>query len=386
MTDRLTHLMSEEADRIDVPRAPADVVLSRGHQLRRRRRAGLVVAGLAALAVVGTGAATLTPSLDERDTVLEPAAVAPEQAGADASGAVFSIGTTLYLDDGATTTSIDDESVKSIYYTSAGILVRHGDNPYSDGGGPQRFTLVTPEGAAQPLNLATEGTVHATDPDQPYLAYAEDAGRERSIVVVDVRTETEVARVAVPQARADFAPVALDGDRVFLGDDSRTLMIDWRTGAVSVSGDLRGYPAVADGRAVVGFGADMSVIEVATGATLLTTSVGPEAYGYLTLSPTGRYAVLHREERSGTVRPDSIEVFDISTGASVMLAGPGDTWSWTTDDQLFGLDDDGLLTRCSAASGQCTSAQLDLTVLPGSESDPEDFSDDLVLGGQVRES
>ena len=122
MTDRLTHLMSEEADRIDVPRAPADVVLSRGHQLRRRRRAGLVVAGLAALAVVGTGAATLTPSLDERDTVLEPAAVAPEQAGADASGAVFSIGTTLYLDDGATTTSIDDASVKSIYYTSAGIL------------------------------------------------------------------------------------------------------------------------------------------------------------------------------------------------------------------------------------------------------------------------
>ncbi len=246
MTDRLAHLMTDEAERLDVPHAPADAVLSRGRRLRRRHRAGQVVAGLAALAVVGTGVATLTQQPDERGAVLDPAA-APEQAGSDAFGAVFSIGTTVYLDNGATTATIDDGAIKSMYYTSAGIVVRHGDNPYSDGGGPQRFSLVTADGQVKPLDLETMEAVHATDPTQPYLAYVEDDRGSRSVVVLDVRTDKEVARVAVPQSRADFAPVAFDGDRVYLGDGRRTLVIDWRTEDVSISDVVRGYPVVADG-------------------------------------------------------------------------------------------------------------------------------------------
>ena len=64
-------------------------------------------------------------------------------------GATFTVGVTAYLDGGAVTATIDDKAVKSSYYTSVGLLVRHGNNNYSDGGGPQRFSLVTPNGTVK---------------------------------------------------------------------------------------------------------------------------------------------------------------------------------------------------------------------------------------------
>ena len=41
----------------------------------------------------------------------------------------------------------------------------------------------------------------STDPDQPYLAYAEEVDGVVQVVVLDVRDESEVARVPVPDAK-----------------------------------------------------------------------------------------------------------------------------------------------------------------------------------------
>ena len=59
---------------------------------------------------------------------------------------VFAYGNEVFYDGPRHRSAIDDTAVKSLFYTSAGVVVRHGDNSWSDGGGPQRFSLVTPDG------------------------------------------------------------------------------------------------------------------------------------------------------------------------------------------------------------------------------------------------
>ena len=66
----------------------------------------------------------------------------------------------------------------------------------------------------------------STDPGQPYLAYA-DAGAARSqVVVLDVSTDAEVARVDVPGVPDwggwEAPPVALDGEDVFVSSQTGT--------------------------------------------------------------------------------------------------------------------------------------------------------------------
>ena len=139
-----------------------------------------------------------------------------------------------------------------MYYTSAGVLVRHGNNPYSDGGGPQRFSLVRPDGSVDPIDVVTEETVHSTDPGAPYLAYAETVDGTVEIVVRDLRDDSEAARVPMP---GDFSwggwpapPVALSGDLVYVGTEDVARTVSWRTGEVAEVDTVRpGYPDVSGG-------------------------------------------------------------------------------------------------------------------------------------------
>src|SRR5436190_20764702 len=134
MTERLKQLLGGEADGLPIPPAPTNAVIRQGRGLRRRNRMVVGAAGLAAAAVVGGAALTLAPGEDGRDT-------APDAAATPPAGAVYAVGNTVYLDDGARSVTVDDKAVKSLYYTSAGVLVRQGNNAWSDGGGPQRFSL-----------------------------------------------------------------------------------------------------------------------------------------------------------------------------------------------------------------------------------------------------
>ena len=98
---------------------------------------GIGAAGLALAGVLGTGIGLAVTGGDDGTNVVDDNA-----ATGRLHGATFTVGVTAYLDGGAVTATIDDQAVKSSYYTSAGLLVRHGENNDSDGGGPQRLSLI----------------------------------------------------------------------------------------------------------------------------------------------------------------------------------------------------------------------------------------------------
>ncbi|MBU1801854.1 MAG: hypothetical protein KKA97_06380, partial [Actinobacteria bacterium] len=82
MTERLTALMTAEADLLDVPPAPTATVLTRGRTLRRRRRGAQLGTGLAALALVAGVGLAVTSGSDDRRDALDPSG--SPSAGADA--------------------------------------------------------------------------------------------------------------------------------------------------------------------------------------------------------------------------------------------------------------------------------------------------------------
>lgn len=382
MTERLSDLMTAEADLLDIPAPPATAVLSRGRRLRRQRHGLQLGAGLAALALVGGLTVALTGN-DDTPAALDPSASPSSPASLPDLGAVFAIGPEVYLTGPGVTATIDDVAVKSMYYTSAGVLVRHGDNNYSDGGGDQRFSLVTPDGTVKPIDVVTNEVVPGVDVDQALLAYAEVVDGTVEVVVHDLTSDEEVARVPVPDATEwggwSAPPVSLTGDDVYVGTDDIARVVDWRTGEVSESNNVApGFPPqVYGGLATELFDAMPRIYDPTTGNTVATLESNNQAYG-LSLSPDGRFAMV--DTMSGPV-----DVYSVETEKTVTVPQGGGL-AWAPDGTLISLDDSGELTTCSAETGECATEQLDLDVLPNSSSDPEDFSDDVVLGNDIRES
>ncbi len=391
MTERLKDLMHRAVDDLVVPPAPSAEVLRHG-RAARRHRGYAVVAGAAAAVVLASGVGFVAVGDDPgrrpgpgvgTGTGTDPNAADPDDAeptGAVASasglrGAVFSVGTTVFLDGGARTATIDDKAIKSSYYTSAGLLVRHGNNNYSDGGGPQRFSLVRPDGSVSPVSVVTEETVPGVDATQPYLAYTEVEDGVVQVVVHDVATDQEVARVDLP---GDFEwggwsgpPVALSGDTVYVGTDDVVRTVDWRTGEVGQT-DVVEPPGflIEGGRTVGREGDDSTVVDVATGETLLSVPAGK--HGYLTLSPDGLFATLDTGK--------AFDVYDVGSGDHVSFDGAAYDYGWTPEDDLARLQDHRVVT-CSATTGECRT---------GSETIPSEgggtAADDVRFAGQTFES
>jgi hypothetical protein len=381
VTERLADLMHRAVDDLSVPPAPSAELLRHGRDVRRRR--GLVTAAGAAAAVVvasGIGVVALGGDDDKGNGKDRPSQVADIAGGL--TGPVFAIGTTVYLDGGTRTATIDDKAVKSMYYTSAGVVVRHGNNNYSDGGGPMRFSLVTPDGVVRPLDVTFEETVPSADPDEPYLAYAEEVDGVVQVVVLDVRDGSEAARVPVPDAKTwggwTAPPVALDGDLVYVGTDDVQRVVDWRTGEVSTTDAVDpGYPNVRDGHAVVYADRSWSVVDVSDGSVIF--AVGKNQF--LSLSPDGRYAL----SQSFDADDPQAQLVDLGTGTAVPLDIKGNGLGWSPDDSVFALTGSEL-TTCPAATGTCTTTTLTLSVVPDSNQSDQNFDDDLRLGGMTYES
>lgn len=309
---------------------------------RRRRTAALGIGAAGAAAAVALGAVML-PSTGSGDAASDPGI-----------GPAFSAGTTVFYGNGDNTAKIDDKAVKSLFYTSAGVLVRHGDNPWSDGGGPQRFSLVAPDGTVTRLRLVSEETVHVTDADQPYVVYGENRDGRLQAVVYDVAADREEARIDVAATEDSWFPVSFDGDSVWLqnGYDGKSYVVDWRTGTVEES-DISGIASVAGGHAVSGADGASTVIDVATGETLLTGS----GNGYFELSPDGRYATFADEMGRG------FDVYDVSAG-EVTSSFDSDVfgWSWTPGGELFKVGKDEV-TTCSPSTGECSGQTVDIPEL-----------------------
>lgn len=374
MTERLSTLLREEAAALHVPAPAAAEILATGHRLRRRNRVTAGVASAAVLVVVAGGVAVGLA----QDGGKEARDIGPTEAPG-LSGAAFTVGTTVYLEDGTVSAQIDDKAVKSSYFTSAGLLVRHGKNNFSDGGGPQRFSLVTPDGTVKSVSVVTEETVPGVDPEQPYLAYTEVVDGVVQVVVHDVSTDEEVARVPMP---GDFTwggwsgpPVALSGDTVYVGTDEVAHTVNWRTGEVAETKAIGpGYPDIAGGRALEYLpGSDTVVVDVATGEELLRVPTGDS--GYLDLSPDGRFAT------QGSYDGDeSFKVFDIDAGTSITIDGTEWDFGWSADGDLVRLAD-GHLVTCSTATGECTQG-TETIPLEGGGVEPKDVR----FAGQTYES
>ncbi len=370
MTERLSALLRAEADTVDVPSPPAAEVVSQGHRLRRRHRIGTAAATFAVVAALTLGGGYAVSKVGGDDEALEPAGPSTGH------GAVFTLGTTVFYDGGTKSATIDDKAIKSTYYTSAGLLVRHGNNNYSDGGGPQRFSLVTEDGTVHPVSVVTEEVVPGVDPGQPYLAYAEVVDGEVQVVVHDISTDEEVARVPVPDAKKwggwSAPPVALSGDIVYVGTDDVERTVNWRTGEVGTTDAIGpGYPDVSGGRAVEQTGHQMTVVDVATGKVLLSVDAGRS--GYLQLSPDGRFATIDSEGKR-------VDVYDVAAGTHVTLDGQSFDYGWSPDGDLFKVKGQRLIT-CSTSTADCTTTDLTIPAEGGGTS-----PDDLRYGNQTYES
>lgn len=344
MTEPLTRLLHDVGDDLQTPPAPATAVLERGRSLRRRRTALLTAGASVAVVAVLTGALLLPGS--GADRAVDPVAPSGDPTFA---GVTYAVGNEVFLDGGETAVEIDDRAVKSLYYTSAGVLVRHGENSSSDGGGPQRFTLIRPDGTTDPVSVETEENAHGADPTQPYLAWTEVVDGGVEVVVHDVDTDTEVARVPV-EGRFTWSPppVALDGDTVYVGGrsgrDPALLAVDWRTGEVTESALEAYFPEVSAGRAVT----DEGVVDV-DGSEVLPAR-GQDTF--IRLAPDSRLAVV-RSFEPGV----GGEVIDLDTGEGLPL--PAADGGWSVGNQPFEVVD-GVLTVCSPTTGECLERAVDL--------------------------
>ncbi len=274
----------------------------------------------------------------------------------------------MFYDGGEHRTSIDDKAIKSMYFTSAGLLVRHGNNNASDGGGPQRFSLVTPDGTEEPVSVVTEESVPGVDPDQPYLAYTTVEHGTVHLHVHDVATDEGVADVTVPGQLSwggwSGPPVALAGDTAYVGTDTATYAVDWRTGEVATTRNVPpGYPDVQGGRAVTATRTRVAVVDVTTGKALLDLP-RPGGTGYLSLSPDGRFAAM--DDTDGK----AFEVYDVDTGSHVTIDGASYDFGWTAGGDLFTIRKHHVVT-CSTSTAECATGSAEIPTEGGGVS-PED--------------
>lgn len=340
MTERLATLMRGEADVLDVPAAPAREILATGHRLRRRRDLTRGAAGVSALAVAAVAVVTLGGGHPSETLPAAPSDVTPQVS--------WAVGDTVYLGDGSTTAPMP-EVAQTLYYTSAGLLVRTNKDGSSDGGAPFHFELVTRDGTTTKLGVTLGEVVPSTDATEPYLAWATMTDGKIQIVVHDVGTDRDVATVDVP-GTFDWGgwsapPVALSGDLVYVGTNDKAEVVNWRTGEATTTDVVPGssMPSVNGGREVVHGNGSMLVVDAETGKTLLDISSG----GNVALSPDGRFAMVTAGQ--GT------DVYDIDTGSKVQVPSSG--WAWAYDGGHVFRVHDSTLETCSTQTGQCQSTK-----------------------------
>ena len=362
MTDRLSTLLHDEATRLAVPPPAPDGVLRRGRSLRRRRQlaSGLAIAVVAA--AVGGTAVALTSYGPGHERLTEPAAPSRYL-----EGGAFAVGSRIHV-AGTDTVARIPGKVKALYYTSAGVVVRHGTDSNTDAPGPSKYSLVTPAGLIRALDLELGDRVPSTEPGAPYLAYADADAGGWAVVVRDVSTDTEVARVHVdgsftPDGWA-APPVALSGDTVYVALDDRNVAVDWETGKVGTQESLApGYFGVTGGRVIsTDKDSTIRVVDLATGKELLTYP--GDHFAYVTLSPDGRYAKVVLQDESAAIEPpdvgeeDGFQVFDLETGKRTTFHRPAWDLGWTPDGHLLGATDSEV-TLCAADTGTCTTTEAD---------------------------
>lgn len=339
MTDRLATLMHGEMETLDVPGVPTPEILAAGHRLRRRRTwtrvtaaSGVIVVALATVAAVTLG--------DHSSTTPGPASTAK-----DTPTLAYGIDDTVYVGDDATPVQLP-EVAQTLYYTSAGILVRTNKDGSSDGGAPFHFELIGVDGKATKLGVTLGEVVPSTDATQPYLAWATMSDGKIQVVVHDVSTDQDVARVDVPGSFTwggwDAPPVSLSGDLVYVGTDDHAEVVDWRTGQAHASDVVPGstFATIVDGRYLDLRDGGVDVLDAESGKVLMHAS---GAVNDAELSPDGRFAVVSQGGQD--------KLYDLDTGATSHISLSSYGWAYD-GDSVYGVSG-STLTSCSTITGAC---------------------------------
>ncbi|WP_435745748.1 hypothetical protein [Nocardioides sp. SYSU DS0663] len=358
MTERLSALMHERAEELGVPPPPAQQILARGRQARRRR-ARIRASAFASLAVVcaaGFVALNRGPADEER--------LDGDLRIADTSRAMSS-----YVSEGAY--AIDDEltiganrfqwhePIKALHYTSAGVVIQSGTNPDRDEGGSS-YALVTPTGEWSSIDVALDDQIVGFETTSPRFAYAEPTDAGFDLVVHDAATDEEVARQPVEldtQASGWRAPpAAIHGDVVWVRGDGAWTEWDWRTGDVRpVTGSESTYEVAG------GVWADWSnrerwlIRSMDDGNLVGELDLRPGWYGFF--SPDGRFMRAFPNMKGSESSVD-YEFFSVATGDSWQLSNVLDghysrvEFGWSPDGHILKLLDD-TLSVCEPNTGDC---------------------------------
>lgn len=399
MVERLTQLLRTEADTLDIPQPPIATIVSEGRRAQRRR---LAVPALAAAAVAVVGALTILPSInadpgDPTVSVHDRRAASftdPQAAAADRaytqSGA-FAAGANVYFGDYRKGVNVQDPAVRGLYYTSVGVLVRQGKDYTMDDSNQDEYSLVGTDGSVIGLDLSLGDVSPSTDPTQPYMAYARKGAVDWEVIIFDLRSGETAAIVPVEGSFTwggwDAPPVALSGDRVYVGLDDATLSVNWRTGvATTTSLPASRYPDVnADRYRNVdndtsggALSATVQVLDATTGdVVFVLPDVGDR---FASLSPDGKRVLVLPYlpvDGDGQVGPvDNAVLYNIDNGESMDLPdSPEGGYGWTPDGSVISVDSDGL-TRCVIETA-CTTTPLN----------PDAANNGVIrLGGMVNES
>ena len=353
MTDRLTTLLHSEAETLDVPPAPAAEILGAGRRLRRRRTAMICAGTVLAVALVAGGSVLVGTRGDAHRSAPPVNPPPPSQVG-------WAAGDTVYVGTDGHPAQMP-EVAQTLYYTSAGILVRTNKDGSSDGGAPFHFQLVKADGTATKLDVTLGEVVPSTDPREPYLAWATLTDGKIQVVVHDVSTDRDVATVDVPGtftwAGWEAPPVALSGDQVYVGNDDQTAVVNWRSGQATTTDVLPGnqLPEVSGGHSVVLSGqgrkdAQAEIVDVTTGHDLLDIPIG--RFDQVRLSPDGRFAAVLATFAPNPRATPAVRVYDVDTGTTASVPSqPGD-WGWTSDGGVAQVQGDRL-SVCSPTTGDC---------------------------------
>lgn len=395
MVDHLTDLMRAEADALDIPHPPTASIMREG---RRTRRSHVVVPGIAAAAAAsvvgalvllpGPGAAPGDPTVatHERAPAAFTSAQAADALTAYAEKGAYAAGSEVYFGGLAQGVEIDDPAVRGLYYTSAGLLVRHGRDHAMDGSSRDGYSLVGTDGSVRGLDLALGDVSASTDPTQPYLAYARRAADDWEVVVLDLRTGEPAAVVPVSGSFSwggwDAPPVALSGDRVYVGLDDDVVAVDWRTGEVTPTAlDGSRYPDInADRFLEVDNGrgdASVRVQDARTGEVLLDLpDIGDN---WASLSPDGSqvlvlpYLPMGEDGQVGPI--DGAVLYSVDTGQHLELpASPVGGYGWTPSGSVTSVNGEEL-TSCDLTGCEST------PIPPGAAG-----AGTIRLGGMVNEA
>jgi hypothetical protein len=374
MTETVSHKLHEEALLLDTPPVDGRAVISRGRSMRRRRAGRNALAATAVAGVLFGTYAVVAPG--DRADGPGPQVVASGDLSGAAAWAVAA-GSTVHLAQGGTVTV--PGTVKSLYYTSAGVLVRTGLTSSTDED-RSNYYLVGRDGEVTDFRLSLGDRVPSTDPSQPYIAYADKGADDEHWDVVLRNVATGEIEHTVPiEGRFSWGgwiapPVSLSGDHVYVGLDDATLDVAWRTGDVSEAQYLPDatMPTAHGGREVIsrwvapepdsqdiGMDGTAKVVDIASGEVLLQLDYSDSA-PYL--SPDGTSVMLRPTMMCYENDPcefvtDKAKVYDLDTGAvrTVRLEGQGA--GWTADGDVLQVGKDSV-SVCDADG--CTSTPVDL--------------------------